>query len=407
MTDDPRAGAMARQYSRWGYPPPIEDLEGWLQTNWEWFDPSHSHRIFWPDRDYEPDLDILVAGCGTNQAAVFAFTNRDARVVAIDISQSSLDHQRHLKDKYGLGNLTVHHLPVEEAPTLGLDFDLVVSTGVLHHLEDPSAGMSALAACARRDAALGVMVYAKYGRLGVEMLASVFRDLGLPQSDSSIAVVQEALALVPEKHPVRTYLALARDLNSDAGIVDTFLHSRERSYTVGECLDLVSSAGLVFQSWLFNAPYHLHDLSVPHTEMSSALRALPAPLHWSVMERLYPSNACHFFIACRPERPKATYAIDFSSDAFLDYVPELRKGCGLSGSELFRSDWRTLLDPAQLAFVQHVDGSRPIREIAVAVGGTQPFARTSLAERERFGHELFRALWRRDLLAMALDTSSG
>ena len=36
-------------------------------------------------------MDILVAGCGTNQAAVLAFTNPAANVVAINVSQPSLD----------------------------------------------------------------------------------------------------------------------------------------------------------------------------------------------------------------------------------------------------------------------------------------------------------------------------
>jgi SAM-dependent methyltransferase len=50
----------------------------------------------------ETDLDILIAGCGTNQAAVSAYRNPGAKVVGIDISQPSLDHQQYLKDKHGL-----------------------------------------------------------------------------------------------------------------------------------------------------------------------------------------------------------------------------------------------------------------------------------------------------------------
>ena len=136
MSDDPRADIVSRQYQRWRYPHPIQDLEGWVAGNWEWFDPVHAHRILWPDREYKPDLDILIAGCGTNQAAIYAFTNAAAKVVAVDVSQSSLDHQQYLKDKHGLFNLELHLLPIEELPTLGLDFDLIVSTGVLHRSEE-------------------------------------------------------------------------------------------------------------------------------------------------------------------------------------------------------------------------------------------------------------------------------
>ncbi len=163
MNDDPRADIVSRQYQRWVYPHPIEDLPAWTSANWEWFDPVYSHRILWPDRAYQPDLDILIAGCGTNQAAIFAFTNRSAKVVAVDVSQTSLDHQQYLKDKYGLTNLELHLLPIEDLHTLGRDFDLVVSSGVLHHMADPLTGMKALAGCLRPDGVVAAMLYGKYG----------------------------------------------------------------------------------------------------------------------------------------------------------------------------------------------------------------------------------------------------
>src|SRR6201989_3037945 len=141
MTNDPRADVVSQQYERHRYPQPIQDLEKWAANNWELFDPSHAHRILWPDRDYRPDLDILIAGCGTNQAAVFAFNNPAAQVLAVDVSQPSLDHQQYLKDKHGLHNLQLKLLPIEELPTLQHRFDLVVSTGVLHHMADPLTGL--------------------------------------------------------------------------------------------------------------------------------------------------------------------------------------------------------------------------------------------------------------------------
>ena len=222
VNDNPPADVVSRRYERYRYPQPIQDLEVWLANNWEWFDPSHAHRVLWPDREYQPDLDILIAGCGTNQAAVFAFMNADAKVVAVDISQPSLDHQQYLKDKHGLFNLELHRLPIEELPSLGLDFDLIVSTGVLHYLADPQAGMNAVAGCLRPDGAMGVMLYAKYGRIGIELLQADFRDLGLGQNESSIALVRQALSLLPAGHPVRSYLNVAKDLRSDDVLVHTF-----------------------------------------------------------------------------------------------------------------------------------------------------------------------------------------
>jgi SAM-dependent methyltransferase len=404
MSDDPLADVVSRQYERWRYPAPILDLDAWTANNWQWFDPVHAHRMLWPDREYKPDLDILIAGCGTNQAAVFAYTNPAAKVVAVDVSQPSLDHQQYLKDKHGLFNLELHLLPIEELPTLGRDFDLVVSTGVLHHMADPVVGMKALADCVRPDGAIGVMLYARYGRIGVELLESVFSDIGLRQDDTSVQIVKDTIALLAPDHPIHGYLRVADDLSaSDAGLVDTFLHGRQRSYTVDECVDLVTSAGLVFQGWFLKSPYYAHDLFAAPNLLYPAVNALPEAKVWSVMERVQTSNACHFFLACRPDRPKESYTIDFSAEDSLDYVPMFRMRCGLSGSEIFRSNWRTSLNAAQLPFVQHIDGRRTIREIAerVAQSGSR---RADVADLEKFGRKLFQSLWRLDFLAMCLKS---
>lgn len=156
-----------------------------MANNWQWFDPSIAHRMFWPDRNEASGLDILIAGCGTNQAAVFAYANPDAKVVAIDVSQSSLDHHQYLKNTYSLTNLELYRLPIENLNTLNQSFDLIVSSGVLHHLADPLVGLKSLAGALRPDGVVAIMLNATYGRLGVEMLQSVFRELGLQRDEAS------------------------------------------------------------------------------------------------------------------------------------------------------------------------------------------------------------------------------
>jgi SAM-dependent methyltransferase len=407
MSDDPRADVVSRQYERWRYPLPIYDLDGLDDNIWHWYDPSRFHEILWPDQEYKADLDILIAGCGTNQAAVFAYRNPTAKVVGVDISQPSLDHQQYLKDKHGLGNLELHLLPIEELSTLGLDFDLIVSTGVLHHLTDPLVGMKALGGCLRHDGVIGLTLYAKYGRTGVEMLQSVFRDMGLDQDERSVHVVKETVALLPAAHPVQSYLRIeGGELKYDGAVVDTFLHGRDRSYSVDDCIDLVTSAGLAFQGWFVNAPYYPHDWYAPGTAAAQAVNALPERTLWSVMERLHTFSGCHFFMACRDDRPKESYTIDFSTADSLDYVPMFRMRCGLSGTEIFRPDWRMNLSAAQLPFVQHVDGRRTIREIAACVAQSGGPQRSGVDDREDFGRNLFQSLWRLDFVAMGLNPKS-
>ena len=130
-------------------------------------------------------------------------------------------------------------------------------------MADPLAGLKALAGCLRSDGVMALMLYAKHGRIGVELLESVFRDMGLRQDEASVQVVKDTIAALPEDHPVNSYLKRAGDLQDDAALVDTFLHGRARSYTVDECIDFVESAGLVFQGWYHKTPYYPHG-SVGH-----------------------------------------------------------------------------------------------------------------------------------------------
>ena len=403
MTDSPRADVVAQQYQKWQYPEPIQNLETWLTNNWQWFDPSHAHRVLWPDRPYEPDMDILIAGCGTNQAAVFAYTNRAAKVVAVDVSEPSLDHNRYLRDKYGLKNLELHLLPVEEVPTLDQQFDLIVSTGVLHHLAEPEVGMRALGECLRTDGVAAIMLYARYGRAGVELMQAIFRELGLRQDEESLKMVKKAVASLASTHPLQSYISIAPDLRFDAGMVDTFLHGRDRSYTVGDCIDLVTSAGLVFGDWLLKTSYYPPTLTDPDNEFYSAINGLPEPAMWAAMERIKTLNACHFFTACRPERPESSYRVDFSAPAALDYVPLMRLRCGIRGQEIYRPGWTLRLDPTHLALAQAVDGERSIREITDRVAASGVLAREDQQNVADIALDLFEGLWRMDFIAVDLS----
>jgi SAM-dependent methyltransferase len=399
MGTNPLSDIVSTQYERWMYPQPIIDLPGWLNENWQWFDPSHAHRMFWPDREYKPNLDILIAGCGTNQAAVFAYTNPKSKVVAIDVSQPSLDHHKHLKAKYDLNNLELHHLPIEEVGTLNRDFDLIVSTGVLHHLAEPKIGMKALANCLRLEGVIAIMLYAKFGRIGVEMMQSVFKDLSLSQNDASLSMVREALAILPDDHPIKSYLSIAPDLQYDAGLVDTFLHGRDRSYSIDDCFDLVTSADLVFQDLFIKSPYY-----PPHSSSNpfySSVAGMPEKKQWSIMERTNFRNGCHFFTACRDDRPKETYKIDFKSGNFANFVPSFRYRCGLNGNKISRYNWSMVLESTEQAILQYVDSHRSIQEILSKASNNSTLSKLSPVELSQFGNALLQRLWQLDFLAIS------
>ena len=151
-------------YERMPYPPPLTTLEEHRELYKNPIRRSAQFHLLWPTEPLRENLEILVAGCGTSQAARYALREPNARVTGIDLSETSLRFTKDLKQKYDLKNLELHQLPIERVGELGRTFDQIVCTGVLHHLPDPEIGLRALRDALRLDGAMHLMVYAAYGQ---------------------------------------------------------------------------------------------------------------------------------------------------------------------------------------------------------------------------------------------------
>ena len=249
------AGEVQDFYERYPYPRPVESLDKY-RLRWQDRDKRRAdYHLFWPARSYREDHSILIAGCGTSQAAKHAIRWPDARVVGIDFSATSLSCTQDLKRRYNLKNLQVHQLAIEQAGDLGMSFDQIVCTGVLHHLAEPDAGLRALRSVLKPDGALHLMVYAPYGRTGIYMLQEFCRRTGIQATEQGIRDLIAALQALPPGHPLESLLRGAPDFDHDAAIADALLHPHDRAYSVPQLFDFLHRGGMAFGRWIKRAPY--------------------------------------------------------------------------------------------------------------------------------------------------------
>jgi SAM-dependent methyltransferase len=308
-------------YERMPYPPPLTSLDEHRELC---RNPQRRRALFhrtWPARSPIGNQEILIAGCGTSQAARYALGEPTARVTGIDISETSLRHTRRLQRKYELPNLTLHQLPIERVRELGKDFDFIVCTGVLHHLPDPDLGLSMLREVLRPDGAMQLMVYATYGRLGIYMIQEYCRLLGIGTSERDLRELGAALGSLPADHPITDVLRRAKDFLRPASMADALLHPRDRSYTVPELYAWLERCGLCFGRWIEQAPYLPQCGLVARSPHAARLAALPERAQHAATELFRGTMTRHRFIAYGDEVVARDQSIRFSGEQWLDYVP--------------------------------------------------------------------------------------
>lgn len=378
---------VASQYERHIYPPPLDDLSGKAaRDKTERGDPKYFSAHLWPEGQPRANLRILSAGCGTSQAAHIAYNNPESSVTGLDLSEASLTHQRKLAERHGLKNLKLERRDILDLAGSDNRFDLIVCTGVLHHMERPDDGMRALASVLSPRGAIYAMVYAYAKRAGVYLLQDLFRRLRVGQDDAGIAFVRKVLRDLPPQHYARWFLPPSIDQIADAELVDIFLHVQDRAYSVREVLDLVSGAGLAFQGWSDNGMYYRDAHVDPASELWARLDAAAEADEWSVVDNLMLHNMRHSFVARRDGAEKP-WRVNFEGKDWLRYRPVRHPSLApLGGGKFRRGGFEFALPPQEEALLQAADGQASVSAILGGASGT--------SERREAARTFFRRMWR-------------
>jgi len=308
-------------YERMPYPTPLTCLDEHRDL---YRNPERRRALYhliFPTEQPRAHLEILVAGCGTSQAARYALREPDARVTGIDISGASLAHTRTLQEKYKLDNLKLHQLSLLDVLQLGQSFDLIVCTGVLHHLADPDVGLQSLRRVLKRDGAMQVMVYATYGRTGIYMIREYCQLLGITPSQPELLALAATLQSLPGDHPLAHLLSKNKDFAHPDGLADALLHPQDCAFSVPEIYAWLDRCGMSFGRWREQAPYLPQCGALAGTPHAEQLRELPEPAQHVAAELFRGTITQHNFVAYRRDRPFDKQPIRFTGEQWRNYIP--------------------------------------------------------------------------------------
>jgi len=193
-----------------GYPP--NDSLSWLRAR---AGRSAFARLL--DDSIPGDARIVEIGCGTGQTSLY-LARADRQVVALDLSREALKLGAAAAGRYGISEIGFVEADLTHLPLKPGAFDLVYSSGVLHHTPDPRGAFARIVKAVRPGGLIVIGLYNTIARLPLRARRVVARLTGRRW------VPFDPVLRDRESEPERR----------EAWLRDQYAHPEEHRHSVGE-----------------------------------------------------------------------------------------------------------------------------------------------------------------------------
>jgi SAM-dependent methyltransferase len=270
-------------------------------------------------------LRCLDAGCGRAGGTLGAATTQpDVQFTAIDINRVALAEAADRARQLGLKNIRFQEVDLTtledlEVPEGG--YDVIVSSGVLHHLASPDEGLLHLGRVLAPHGVISLMVYGTHGREPLYRMVHAI-DLLVPR-DRPIAerlAVARKLAREMPAEALRAGPIALGDGISDSEFVDRYLNVNETSYDVETLWSLLERHGLRFLRWTVPADWALPVRTPAGADLTAHLTDLQ---RYQLVEQIGWRHKLELIVGSAENSPRRLPPLDQWPSLFFAVNPEV------------------------------------------------------------------------------------
>ena len=228
-------------------------------------------------------INILIAGCGTGIQIIEASRYSNCEITAIDLSNSSISYAKRKVDEYGLKNINFIEMDLLELTSLNKRFDLIECSGVLHHMNEPSKGLSNLLDVLEPEGFLKLGLYSKYAREEILKARKLIKEKDIKPNIDGIRNFRNDLlnGEIKEVNEISNW----SDFYSTSMCRDLCFHTHENCYTLIEIKNMLKVSNLEFLG--FTLSKEIRDKYQIDNKDKDSLKNLEL---WDKFEKLNPNS---------------------------------------------------------------------------------------------------------------------
>ena len=199
----------------------------------------------------------------------------DASVLAVDLSLSSISYAMRKTQELGIGNIEYCQADIMALESIGRQFDLIESVGVLHHLGDPVSGWRVLAKLLRPGGLMKIGLYSELARQDVVACRALIAEHGYTSSATDIRRCrQEIISLSAAGNKKVAEIFDKNDFFSTSECRDLLFHVQEHRFTVPQIEKALNELELDFLGFEISEYAMLSKFQQVHPQ-NSDLSSLP------------------------------------------------------------------------------------------------------------------------------------
>ena len=202
-------------------------------------------RILSDGLDPSNQPEILIAGCGTGQHSIEAAVRyANSNITAIDLSLSSLSFALRQTRELNIENINYLHGDILDLNSWEKRFDVIETTGVLHHMSDPMLGWRILKRCLKPKGLMRVGLYSTLARADLSEVKEKMGELERPITNQKIYDYRNKI--LDNAGVEFEKLARYPDFFSTSELRDLLFHIREHTFTLIEIKNMLNELDFIF-----------------------------------------------------------------------------------------------------------------------------------------------------------------